>query len=81
MLKWIKVAYNPDLTDLYFPVTYFQRNFEHIFMKPLITFSKYEPQLRGSHDFFQLKPCKNYHYTIWKKYENSIFEDVNTKFN
>ena len=31
--------------------------------------------------FFELKSCKTLHYTIWRKYEKSIFEAVKIKFN
>ena len=31
--------------------------------------------------FLKLNSCKSEHYTIWRKYENSIFEAVKIKLN
>ena len=56
----------------------FQAHFHEASGKP---FPKMNRNLEVPVSVFKLKPCKRKHYTIRRKYENSIFEAVNIKLN
>ena len=56
----------------------FRAHFHEASNKP---FQKMNRDLEVPISFIKLKPCECLHYTIWRKYENSIFEAVKIKLN